>query len=204
MRRLEVGEEDVWLTAERFRSVLDAAAGRDEVQITFDDGNTSDMQHALPELQARGLTATFFLVAGRLDTPGFLSSEDVSTLAAAGMTVGCHGMNHRPWRNLTESELREEMLLSRRRLEEIVAHPVTRAACPFGSYDRRVLLSLRRYGYERVFTSDQGTARSDHWVQARNTLRTSDVGNVLEQVVAMDDPLPRIRRRAKLAVKRWR
>ncbi len=47
---------------------------------------------------------------------------------------------------------------------------VTQAACPFGAYDRRVLRSLRGYGYERVFTSDGGRLRADRWLQARNSV----------------------------------
>lgn len=204
-RRLQPGEEDVWLSLEQFSSVLDAVAGRSDVRIGFDDGNASDLNHALPALRARGLNATFFVVAGRLATPGFLDGDEVGMLAAAGMTIGCHGMHHRRWRKLGEHELREEMLASRRLLEEIVAQPVTQAACPFGSYDRRVLSSLRRYGYDRVFTSDRGTTRPDRWVQARNTLRRGDSGNVIEEIARLDMPPQRaIRRQAKLAIKRWR
>ena len=172
-RHLGPEEEDVWLSSQQFTSVLDAVADRGDVRISFDDGNASDVHNALPALRARGLTATFFVVTGRPATPGFLDDEDVSTRAAAGMTIGCHGMHHRPWRKLGEGELREETLVSRRRLEEIVGRPVTLAACPFGSYDRRVLRSLRRYGYDRVFTSDRGTTRSDRG-QSQGLLRSGE------------------------------
>ena len=82
-RRLEPGEEDVWLSCAQLSSILDAVANRGDVRITFDDGNASDLHTALPALRARGLTATFFVVAGRLGTPGFLDDEDVEALAAA-------------------------------------------------------------------------------------------------------------------------
>ena len=52
---------------------------------------TSDFVYGLPALLDRGLTATFFVVAGRLGEPGFLSENDVRTLVSAGMTIGCHG-----------------------------------------------------------------------------------------------------------------
>ena len=57
---------------------------------------------ALPALRERGLTATFFVVAGRLGEPGFLDERGVRALADAGMAIGCHGMRHRPWRGLDE------------------------------------------------------------------------------------------------------
>jgi peptidoglycan/xylan/chitin deacetylase (PgdA/CDA1 family) len=204
-RRLDPGEPDVWLGTDEFRSVLDAVAGRRDVRITFDDGNSSDVKHALPELRRRGLRATFFVVAGRLGTPGFLDEHDVRALAEAGMAIGCHGMRHRTWRRLDDRALHEELLDARRMLEEIVQRPVREAACPFGHYDRRVLRSLGRCGYRRVFTSDRGTARSDAWLQARNTVRPVDGPRLVEDVLARErSPVGAMRRRTKLAVKRWR
>jgi peptidoglycan/xylan/chitin deacetylase (PgdA/CDA1 family) len=204
-RALDPGEQAVWLSAGQLASALDRAAGCTEVRITFDDGNASDLELALPALRARGLSATFFVVAGRLGEPGFLDASAVRELAAAGMTIGCHGMLHRRWRGLDEGALLEELVDARRVLEDVVRRPVAQAACPFGAYDRRVLRALRRCGYERVFTSDRGTARSDAWVQARNTVRRGEVDGLFERIASCGrHPSQALSRHAKLAVKRWR
>jgi peptidoglycan/xylan/chitin deacetylase (PgdA/CDA1 family) len=204
-RRIEPGEDRVWVTSERLSLILDTVAGRDGVLITFDDGNSSDVQQALPALLRRGLTATFFVVAGRIGEPGFLSEDDVRLLAAEGMTIGSHGMQHRSWRNLGDEQLEEELVVARRRLEAVVGRPVADAACPFGAYDRRVLRCLRRYGYTRVFTSDGGATRSDRWLQARNSLGKTDAPPELERMLVGDESLLRsLRGHAKSAVKRWR
>jgi len=71
-RALARDEGKVWLSNEGFVALLDAVAERDDVRLTFDDGNASDVEHALPALRARGLRATFFVVAGRLGTSGFI------------------------------------------------------------------------------------------------------------------------------------
>lgn len=204
-RPLAPSEEHVWLSAGQFESVLDAVDGRGDVRITFDDGNASDVAHALPALRRRGLSATFFVVAGRLGEPGFLDAGDVRALAAAGMTIGCHGMRHRAWRRLDDRELREELVEARRLLEDVVERPVTHAACPFGAYDRRVLGSLRSSGYEQVYTSDTGTTTPDRWLQARNTVCQGDDGDLLEHIVSSERSRYRtLRRRARLVAKRWR
>jgi peptidoglycan/xylan/chitin deacetylase (PgdA/CDA1 family) len=204
-RALEPGEELFWLDQDEFESALDSVAGRSDVQITFDDGNASDVEHALPQLRRRGLTATFFVVAGRLGASGFLDEGGVRTLAAAGMGIGCHGMRHRPWRRLDERALWEELVYARRLLEQVVNRPVTEAACPFGSYDRRVLRFLRRHGYRRAYTSDTGTARPGDWIQARNSVRPGNAAGVIERVLAVESSTHNVlRRRAKLAAKRWR
>jgi peptidoglycan/xylan/chitin deacetylase (PgdA/CDA1 family) len=203
-RPLEPGEELCWLDEDQFESALDSVAGRTNVHITFDDGNASDVEQALPRLRRRGLTATFFIVVSKLGTPGFLDEGALRQLAAAGMGIGCHGMRHRPWRGLDERALREEVVDARRLLEQVVHRPVTEAACPFGSYDRRVLRFLRRHGYRRAYTSDAGTARRGDWIQARNTVHPGNAVGVIERVLAEASPHNVICRRAKVTAKRWR
>lgn len=204
-RELEPGEADVWISKERFLAVLDAAAGRDDVSITFDDGNASDVEHALPALHERGLKATFFVVVGRLGRPGFVDAAGVRDLIRAGMEIGSHGMDHRPWRHLDDRARHEEFVRAKTVLEEVVERPVTDAACPFGSYDRRVIAGLRAAGYGRVFTSDRGMTRPDDFVQARNSVTSADEPDVLGRIAALDRrPDKALRRRVRLAVKRWR
>jgi peptidoglycan/xylan/chitin deacetylase (PgdA/CDA1 family) len=204
-RRLDPDEQNVWLSREQFLSLLDCAAGRKDVAITFDDGNASDVEHALPALRERGLRATFFVVAGRLGTPCLLDEGGVRTLAAAGMEIGCHGMRHRPWRGLDERALHEELVEAKAVLERVIGRPVTRAACPFGSYDRRVLRTLRGSGYRHAYTSDRGTARSSDFLQARNSVGAHDEPGLLERIAALESPTHKaLGRRAKLAMKRWR
>jgi peptidoglycan/xylan/chitin deacetylase (PgdA/CDA1 family) len=204
-RLLDPGEDAVWVEEDMFLHALDTAAGRLDVQIAFDDGNTSDVAVALPHLLERGLSATFFVVAGRIDQPGFLSSGDIMELAAAGMQIGTHGMRHRPWRHLTAAELDEEVIAARRSIEQVVGTPVTHAAVPFGAYDRHVLGALRRAGYDRVFTSDGGRARRESWLQQRTSLRKQDGPDDLARILSAHTRLKEVAiRQAKVAVKRWR
>jgi peptidoglycan/xylan/chitin deacetylase (PgdA/CDA1 family) len=203
-RCLDAAEAQYWVGRRQFESTLDSVAGRSDVRITFDDGNHSDLEYALPALRRRGLTATFFVVAGRLRAPGFLDQRGVRELAAEGMAIGCHGMRHRSWRQLEEHELWEELVGARRLLEQVVERPVTEAACPFGLYDRRVLRSLRRCGYGRIYTSDRGTARSDDWMQARTSVRAGDGPELVDHILSLESSPDALRLRLKLAVKRWR
>lgn len=204
-RAPERGEERVWLDLDSFESVLDSVADRPDVRITFDDGNLSDVVHALPALRRRDLEATFFVVAGRLGAPGFLDELGVRTLSDAGMSIGCHGMRHRPWSRLNDEALRDELVVARQILEAIVEQPVTEAACPFGSYDRRVLRSLQRYGYKHVYTSDGGLTCPDAWLQPRTSLGTGAGAQTIEQTMSSErSPFRMLLRQPKLLAKRWR
>ncbi|MGB8880300.1 MAG: polysaccharide deacetylase family protein, partial [Solirubrobacteraceae bacterium] len=150
-------------------------------------------------------TATFFVVADRLGVHRFLDEDALRALSAAGMEIGCHGMRHRPWRGLDDRSLHEELVEAKAVLERVVGRPITGAACPFGSYDRRTLRTLRSAGYHHVYTSDRGTARWSDFLQARNSVGPRDGTDVLERITALEVPAQRaVRRRAKLAIKRWR
>jgi peptidoglycan/xylan/chitin deacetylase (PgdA/CDA1 family) len=203
-RDAESGDDRTWLDLDSFTSVLDSVVDRREVRISFDDGNASDVIHGLPALLRRGLRATFFVVAGRLDAPEFLDAGGVRTLADAGMTIGCHGMRHRRWRGLGDDALREELVDARMILEAIVGGPVTEAACPFGSYDRRVLSFLRRSGYRHVYTSDRGTSDPDAWLQPRNSVRRGEGAAVLDDVLSREKGPGALVRQLRLYAKRWR
>jgi peptidoglycan/xylan/chitin deacetylase (PgdA/CDA1 family) len=121
------------------------------------------------------------------------------------MTIGCHGMRHRAWRRLDGRGLHEELVDAKRMLEDVVEGPVDEAACPFGSYDRRVLRFLRGAGYRRIYTSDRGLARPDEWIQTRNSVHTVDGGAVLDEILAAQRPAHRaFGRRVKQLAKRCR
>jgi peptidoglycan/xylan/chitin deacetylase (PgdA/CDA1 family) len=163
------GEGRVWVPVHWFEEILHAMP-RNGVTLAFDDGNASDLERALPALAREGVTARFFPLAGRIGVAGYLSAGDILALNAAGMQIGSHGLHHRDWRTLDDHELREELTVSRDTLAEILGTEVTEAACPFGSYDRRVLRALRAAGYTRVFSSDGGTATSRAWLSARTSV----------------------------------
>ena len=182
--------------------MLDAAVGRPDVVVTFDDGNVSDLEIGLPRLQERGLKARFYVRAGllgsratrRLGRPG---------LHRAGMVIGSHGWAHRDWRRWTGAprgapQVEEEMLRARQHLGRLTGSDVSEVAVPFGSYDRHVLRTLRRTGVTRVYTSDGGWARRGAWLQARTSIRADD-GPDWPRRVMHERPGPGRRARARLA-----
>jgi peptidoglycan/xylan/chitin deacetylase (PgdA/CDA1 family) len=204
-RPLDPGEDRTWVTVEQFEQVLDAAVGRPDVQITFDDGNASDVEIGLPRLLERGLSAEFFILAGLLGEPGRLDGADVRELHQAGMRIGSHGWAHCDWRRIDPSLHAQEFCDSRQVLAELTGHAVSRVAIPFGSYDRHVLRHLRRAGITRAFTSDGGRARPNSWLQPRTSLQ-ADTGPEWVRSVVDGRPslVQRTRRIAARAFKQLR
>lgn len=204
-RELEPGEGAYWIDVPTFLGVLDLVADDPRVRISFDDGNASDASIGLPALLERGLSATFFVLAGRLDQPGSLGASDVRDLSSAGMRIGTHGMDHVPWRGLDPQQRQRELVDARRRLEHVTSARVDEAAVPLGRYDRRLLGHLRRLGYTAVHSSDRHRARTGAWLQPRYSIRSDDtVSSVRDTVLAAPSVASRAERLVTTTVKRLR
>jgi peptidoglycan/xylan/chitin deacetylase (PgdA/CDA1 family) len=204
-RELEPGEDRYWVPVDDFHRILDEVATWPAVRLSFDDGNTSDVEIALPALVERGLCADFFVLAGRLARPGSLDEDGVRRLRGAGMAIGTHGMSHRTWRGMDQAAREEELILARQRLAQVAGTPVEAAACPLGQYDRGVLGALRRHGYRRVYTSDRRHAQAGAWLQPRFSVRRGDTPEGMRAEALTAPPLIRRARNASVGlVKRWR
>lgn len=205
-RRLEPDEENFWITEAQFVDLLGVIVKYPSVRITFDDGNASDAAIALPRLREQNLTATFFMIAARLDQSGSLTSADLRGLVDSGMRVGSHGMTHRPWRSVDDTELRRELVDTAETLAAVTGQPVREVACPLGDYDRRVLGAVRRYGFDRLYTVDGGSAHSGAWLQSRYTVRADDTPADIERKVRSPHggAVESVVRAGKSMVKRWR
>ena len=186
------GERDFWAAHATFEAALDACRGRDDIHLSFDDGNWSDVEVALPALLARDLEATFFIVPSWLGEPGFMSKHDVKELVAAGMAIGNHGLQHRDWTTLTPDRLEHEVGQGRRLLEELTGTEISTLALPFGAYNDTVLDSLRRQGYEHVYTSDGGPADPEAWLQPREHVNADHDPVAIRELLSRDaGPPPR-------------
>jgi peptidoglycan/xylan/chitin deacetylase (PgdA/CDA1 family) len=204
-RTMEPGEAAYWIDPSLYERILDAAVADPRVRLSFDDGNASDVAHGLPGLLERGLSATFFVLAGRLDRPGSLSTAEVRELVDAGMRIGTHGMDHVPWRGLSDAALRRELVDARIAIAEAAGTPVLDAALPLGRYDRRVLNALRREGYLSVHTSDRRWAKDGAWLQPRFSVHSDDtVDSVRRRALSAPSLLERTKRAAIGLVKRYR
>jgi peptidoglycan/xylan/chitin deacetylase (PgdA/CDA1 family) len=62
--------------------------------ITFDDGWDDGYTYAFPILAQRSFVATYFVIAGRIDQSGFLTSAHLQALVAGGDEIGDHTMSH--------------------------------------------------------------------------------------------------------------
>ena len=203
-RTIDDDEARYWVSRDAYLRILDELATWPATTISFDDGNASDVEIGLPALAERGLSATFFVLAGRLDTPGSLSTDEVAALRRAGMCVGTHGMDHISWRSMPPGVRERELVEARATIAAIVGE-ITEAALPRGQYDRTTLAWLRRLEYRTVHTSDRRPAVTGAWLQPRFSVTRDDTPKTLAQAALVPRPAPeRAVLELKGLVKRWR
>lgn len=137
--------------------------------ITFDDGLENTLENALPELKNRAIPATLFIVSDLLgrtrdwehyggdDTrqERVMSLEELRQVAADTelITIGSHTMTHPMLTKIEKKELDQELLGSRKKLEQLLHCDVTLFSFPYGAFDENAIEACREAGYERVFTA---------------------------------------------------
>ncbi len=162
-----------WLVQQGHRTALldEAVAspgGAAHVIITFDDGDVSNVEVALPLLVERGLRAEFFVTTDFIGQCGMLAPDDIRRLAAHGMGIGSHGRTHAFLADLDTTDLVAELDDSRCRLQAICGRPIDAIALPGGRGGERELLTAQRLGYRHLLGSVPGPnkrLRRDAWLQ---------------------------------------
>jgi peptidoglycan/xylan/chitin deacetylase (PgdA/CDA1 family) len=173
-----------WLPSETFRRVLEIArASPNRIEITFDDGNDSDVRLALPAMLEAGMTAAFFIPSDRIDKPGFVSTTDIRALRQAGMKIGSHGCAHIRWTAVSDETIADDVMRSIERLEAILGEPVRSMAIPYGDCDLRVLRVLRRLGIARVYSSFRGPDMGGTWLVHRECIKAQIPETTIESLL---------------------
>ncbi len=134
-----------------------AEDGGKKVIVTFDDNNLSHHSISTPILAEFNLQATFFIVSGFLDNqPEMITTGQLREMKQAGMSIQSHSNTHRFLNDLNDQDLRDELEISRRVLEDCVQEQVRFVSCPGGCYSKTVLRSALARGYFGVCTSAPG------------------------------------------------
>jgi peptidoglycan/xylan/chitin deacetylase (PgdA/CDA1 family) len=117
------------------------------IVISFDDGNLDNYEIAFPIMLEYGYVGTVYIVANRLGSEGFLSVDQLLALHAAGWEIGSHSMSHADLSVLSDSQLRQEILGSRKLLESSLDLPIHSFAYPYGTMLPAVAIKVSHFGY---------------------------------------------------------
>lgn len=117
--------------------------------LTFDDGLEDVYTVAYKILKPMNIPFTIFPLTGMLDTPGYMTTEQLKEMAADPLvTVGSHGINHLHFSREDRTTQTRELADSKETLEALTGKPCTVAAYPYGQYNFTTLLAMKDAGFE--------------------------------------------------------
>jgi peptidoglycan/xylan/chitin deacetylase (PgdA/CDA1 family) len=117
------------------------------VVISFDDGNLDIYQNAFPIMHQMGFVGTFYIVANRLQSNGFVNVSQLKEMINDGWEIGSHSMSHIDL-TLDHSVARFEILQSRLSLEDALGISINTFAYPYGKTDEYIADRVSEYGYQ--------------------------------------------------------
>lgn len=162
-----VGEN--WVTLEN-NNIPNAISKKRSWLLTFDDGYLSDYQVVYPLLQSHGIMATFFLITNNVGEQGYVDWSHVREMHKAGMVFGSHSMNHLKMTTLTIKEAKDELIGSRKCLEDQLGEAVNLFSFPYGYYNRRLISLALECGYKTCFVSNHGAVQLPSTIIPRNSI----------------------------------
>lgn len=128
------------------------------VILTFDDGYLDHYTNVFPVLREYGFTGTFFIITGLADqkAQGYMTWDQIRTMAAAGMNMESHTKTHADLRDRDYDFLVYELLGSLESLAAINGHQSHMFAYPVGRYDDATLSVLGQLPVWRAVTTQPG------------------------------------------------
>ena len=129
-----------------------------EVLITFDDGNETYLQYALPILERYQIPSMNSLVWDFLvrKEHGSMSLEDAKRFASNPLiTFGAHSLTHSNLTEITSEQARSEVIDSKKNLEQALGKPVNYFTYPLGFFNDQIVEFVQEAGYRLAFTTSR-------------------------------------------------
>jgi peptidoglycan/xylan/chitin deacetylase (PgdA/CDA1 family) len=132
--------------------------------ISIDDGWDDGYLYAFPILQRHGFHATYYVVAGRVGTwQNVLTPAELKSLAAAGMEIGDHTLNHLGLPYLSAAAMHVQVATAADLIAGFVGKRPATFAYPSGRYDLAAEEEVQADGFGMAVIEGSGA-----WESAAN------------------------------------
>ena len=147
------------ITPDELYAALDGEGELPEnpVLITFDDGYADNYENAYPILKKYDFKATMFVISDFVGNKAhYITWDEAREMSKNGITIESHTVDHRSMTDLTNEQLKKELVDSKKKIEEEMGEPVDFIAYPTGTYNLHIAQLVKDAGYKAAFTIKYG------------------------------------------------
>ncbi len=165
------------VSIEEYVNYMDAndKSKKGSVAITFDDAYVSYSELAMPVLSDLKLPSALFICTGVIgktnewDSPDkrlpVMNEATIKMLSQNSLvTIGAHTETHRSLTSLGKRDLEDEMVIPKRKLEELTGKAVKYMAYPYGqphlNINAPVVRAVKSAGYKAAFSTNFSSRNS--------------------------------------------
>ncbi len=149
------------------------------IAITFDDGYKNNYTDAYPALKRYNLPTTIFVIVDNVGKEGFLNWNDIKEMSLNNITIGSHTLKHAYLTSLDFKSLDNELMLSKRILEEKIGKRVSVMSYPLGGFNEAVKEAVKRAGYIGACATNPGKKYPNNDIYALKRIRISKTSDNL-------------------------
>jgi peptidoglycan/xylan/chitin deacetylase (PgdA/CDA1 family) len=150
------------------------------VLVTLDDGFRDQYANVFPVLKRLGIKATFFIVSRASARTGSLDPATIQELDRSGLiTIAAHTEHHAFLSRYSMATRHEEISGSKQDLEELLGHPITVFAYPYGSWTPEIAKEVEQAGFRLGFGIQFGSLHTPSSRYQLRRMRVLDGENVV-------------------------
>ncbi len=133
------------------------------ISIAFDDGYESVYANAFPIMEEYSLKGIVFPISGYIGKTNdwdvtfgvnktmHLTKSQLLTLSENGWEIGSHSHFHRSFKWMSNDGIKNDVVTSKRIIENITGKEVTSFCLPFGDYTRKAIEIIEEAGFINLF-----------------------------------------------------
>ncbi len=168
MRYLNLAGFKVLSVQDMLSAVEAGEVAHNMVAITFDDGCADFYRNAYPVLKHFGYPSTVYIVSGLVGTYNKWDARDdnyvkplmdwktLVEIRGNGVQIGSHSKTHPHLTSLSDDTLKEELLGSKRDLENRLNQSIDHFCYPYGDHNDSVKEQVGKAGYRYAVITQRG------------------------------------------------